>query len=259
MPTEINSQADLDAAIAAGETRVIVRKSIYLSLSVSLTVEAWGSSSPTVEARESSSPTVVAWESSSPTVVAWGSSSPTVEARESSSPRVEARGFVMLRILGHVVASLSASVMCRVQGKTAKVEGGAVVYDENPATPQAWCDHYGVQVVDGVATLYKGVNDKYTTDRGTDYSPGQTPVAPDWDGGDRECGGGLHFSPHPTMTLEFYGEATKFLACPVSLADMSVHPSGNYPQKVKARGCCGPTVEVDRDGNVVEQTEVATA
>jgi len=55
------------------------------------------------------------------------------------------------------------------------------------------------------------------------------------------------------MTREFHGGATKFLACPVVLSDIAVHPNGDYPQKVKARGCCGETYEVDIDGKRVER------
>ena len=38
------------------------------------------------------------------------------------------------------------------------------------------------------------------------------------------------------------------MACPVALKDIAVHPDGDYPQKVKARGCCAPVWEVDRNG-----------
>ena len=81
--------------------------------------------------------------------------------------------------------------------------------------------------------------------------PGSAPLAPDWDGGEQECGKGLHFSPVPQMTLEFTKNAEKFVACPVALLDMAVHADGIYPQKVKARGCCGPVYEVDIDGVAV--------
>lgn len=82
-------------------------------------------------------------------------------------------------------------------------------------------------------------------------APRSVPAAPDWDGGNRECGGGLHFSPHPRMTSEFHSEAKHFLACPVALADMAVHPDGQYPQKCKAAKCCAPVYEVDIDGRPI--------
>ncbi|MFO0919463.1 MAG: hypothetical protein U0872_14280 [Planctomycetaceae bacterium] len=65
------------------------------------------------------------------------------------------------------------------------------------------------------------------------YTPGSVPVAPDWDGGEKECGGGLHFSPHPVMTEEFISDPKRFCACPVLLSDIAVHPDGYSPQKVK--------------------------
>lgn len=81
----------------------------------------------------------------------------------------------------------------------------------------------------------------------------QTTVeAPDWDGGHAECGGGLHFSPHPALALEFDSSATRFIACPVALADIRPpHATDGYPAKIKARRLCGPIVEVDRYGKPV--------
>ena len=62
---------------------------------------------------------------------------------------------------------------------------------------------------------------------------------------------GLHFSPHPKMALDFNPTAKRFVACQVKLSDIAVHPDGSYPQKIKAKGCCGPVVEVDRNGKPV--------
>ena len=36
--------------------------------------------------------------------------------------------------------------------------------------------------------------------------------------------------------------------CERALSDIAVHPKGDYPQKIKAAGCCGPVVECDRNG-----------
>ena len=38
----------------------------------------------------------------------------------------------------------------------------------------------------------------------------------------------------------------------VALKDIAVHPNGDYPEKVKARGCCAPVWEVDENGVRVE-------
>lgn len=44
-----------------------------------------------------------------------------------------------------------------------------------------------------------------------------------------------------------------YMACPVKLSDIVVHPNGDYPQKVKAKSCCAPIWEVDRDGNKIKR------
>ena len=45
------------------------------------------------------------------------------------------------------------------------------------------------------------------------------------------------------------------VVCPVALKDIAVHPSGRYPEKVKAKGCCGPVYEVDEDGKPVSSSK----
>ncbi len=108
-----------------------------------------------------------------------------------------------------------------------------------------------MKVVRGVATVYKALDGNFKSPRKFDYTPGTKPMAPDWDGGDVECGNGLHFSPSPRMAREFAPEATKYCACPVALKDMAVHPDGSYPHKCKAKGCCGPVKECDEDGEPI--------
>ena len=198
-------------------------------------------------ARESSQPHVVAWGSSQPHVVALGSSQPHVEAWGSSQPHVEAWESSQPK-LGEFVSAL-------IHGTLPQVDGGRqtrVIIN----TPEQWCDYYSVTVADGIATLFKAVDDDYSTLRsrevGIFYRPGAVPVAPDWDGGILECGGGLHCSPRPGMALEFNPDAKRFVALPVALADIAVHPDGDYTHKVKVRGCCGPIYEVDRHGNPIK-------
>lgn len=178
-----------------------------------------------------------------------------VEARESS--HVEARGSSHVEAAGaaHVEARDSTSVdaksdlvVVHIYGSNTHVSGGTQIKVPEIRTPQQWCDWYGLLAADGVVTLFKGVDDSYMSPKGGNYTPGTIPEAPDWDGGKEECGGGLHFSPHPYMTLEFNSRATKFVACPVQLADIVVHCPAQYPQKVKARGCCAPVWECDREG-----------
>jgi hypothetical protein len=271
MEIEVRTQAELDAAIAGGETsfrfsvagEFNIRCPQWISVNVSAAmsalvklfawgsshVEAWGSSH--VVARGSSH--VEAWGSShvvareSSHVVARGSSH--VVARESS--HVEAKGFVSMNLFGLAKASLGATCHAFIHGTKVHAEGGQQT-SVLRHTPQQWCDYWGVKVVDGIATLFKALDNDFKSPRGMLYVPGTIPSAPDWDGGDAECGGGLHFSPTPAMAMEFAPEAKRFTGCPVALTDISVHPDGDFPQKIKARRCCGPVWECDRDGKPVK-------
>ena len=214
-------------------------------------VEAYESSQPHVVAYESSQPHVEAYGSSQPHVVAYGSSKPHVVARESSKPHVVAKGTVQLSIRGSMSVVAAATVAICILGGTPKIKGGGFITRVDISTPAKWCDYYGVVHDQGYALLYKGVRENFNSQRGFNYNPGTTLEAPDWDGGKEECGGGLHFSPYPAMTIEFDNNATRFLACPVRLSEMAVHPDGDYPQKVKARRVALPCYEVDRDGKPI--------
>ena len=221
-------------------------------------VVAWESSH--VEARESShveaweSSHVVAWESSH--VEAWGSSH--VEARESShvvareSSHVEAWGSASLRVFDRVSGKAGRQVVIQKHSKLTKIDGGIQIDVELPTTAADWCAWHGVKVVDGVATVYKCVNDDFRSARGGDYTPGTIPAATDWDGGAEECGGGYHFSPSAASTRQF-ASGPKFLACPVALTDMRAPKlDDDYANKIKAAKCCGPVVEVDIYGKPVK-------
>jgi hypothetical protein len=258
---EVRSQAEFDACIEAGNVPVVIGCRVSVSKSVRIVagpdahIEARGSSQPRIAAWERSQPSIVARGSSQPHVVARDSSQPHVVARDISQPHVVAWGYVQLSLVGPVVAKASANVSVLVHGGKAEVDGGRIT-EVDISTPQKWCDYYGVEVKDDVAVLYKGLDNDYSTDNGRRngvfYRPGTIPVAPDWDGGETECGHGLHFSPTPAMTLQFNPSATRFVACPVALTDMVVHPDGKYPNKVKARACAAPVWEVDRLGEKIE-------
>ena len=142
--------------------------------------------------------------------------------------------------------NLGPWVSVHLHSASATVEGGHVIdvsaLDlEDPAT---WCAYHGVKVTDGIATVYKAVGDNWSTDRGTDYSPGSTPEAPDWQP-TRVCGGGLHFSPSPEQSRGYYPTATRYLECGVLLADLV--PLGS--DKCKAPRVVRACVEVDIHGN----------
>jgi hypothetical protein len=180
--------------------------------------------------------------------VARESSQPHVEAWGSSQPHVEAKGCVQLHVRGSVSVMAAATVALLISGGAPKIEGGGFVQRVDRATPRAWCAHYGVELVGDVALLGKVVRDDYLSSRGLAYAPGTTPSAPDWDGGSKECGFGLHFSPAPAAAREFDSSGKHYLICPVRLSDMAVHPDGQFPQKCKASKVCAPLWEVDIRG-----------
>ena len=268
------SQADLDVArqrgveiwlcgagrfVLQGAGVAFATDSAVVEARGSSHVVAWGSSH--VEAWESSH--VEAWESShvvargSSHVVAWGSSH--VEAWGSShveawgSSHVEADGAASLRVFDRVSGKAGRQVVIQQHSKLTKIDGGIQIDVELPATAADWCAWHGVKVVDGVAMVYKCVNDDFRSKRGGDYTPGTIPAAPDWDGGAKECGGGYHFSPSAAATRQF-ASGPKFLACPVALTDMRAPKldDDSYANKIKAAKCCGPVVEVDIYGKPVK-------
>ena len=278
---EVRNQAEFDACIKAGNIAVVINCSVVARENSS--VEAWGNSS--VVARENSSveawgnssveawgnSSVVAWENSSvvawgnSSVVAWGNSSvvawenssvvawgnSSVVARENSS--VVAWGLAFIRWFSclKIKASLQV-IIAKIGDAPGTQEGGRILQCNLPTTPAEWCEFYGIEVADGIAILYKAVDDDYSTHNARPksifYTPGNTPSAPDWDGGLAECGGGLHFSPSTQMALSFNSSAKKFVGCPVRVEDIVVHPKGQYPEKVKAKGCTAPVFEVNRKG-----------
>ena len=252
----VTTQEELDQAVADGIDRIEIRSSRGVLIEVtaygSSTVTAFGSS--TVTARGSS--TVRAFESStvtacdSSTVRAYGSStvracdSSTVTARDSST--VTAYGSSTVTARGSSTVRARSGVAVHLHDGKVKVEGGVVIdhTTEWGMTPAQWCDYHGVRVESGIAYVYKAVDGEWTTDRGSDYSPGATPEAPDWRD-DRECGHGLHFSPTPAQALSCYCGATKFVRVGVSLD--TLRPIYGGTAKCKAPRVVVPCVEVDLD------------
>jgi hypothetical protein len=152
----------------------------------------------------------------------------------------------------------------------ATISGGRILEMPRPETGEEWCEFYGVEIRKGgnfsrklkgqdVAILFKALGENFVSSRGMSYEPGSAPEAPDWDGGKEECGGGLHFSPHPKMAQEFNSNPAHFVACPVLVSEIVVHPDGSMPQKVKAPRVCAPCWEVDSKGERVEEKAKAAA
>jgi hypothetical protein len=225
-------------------------------------VECWGSSQPRVECWDSSQPRVVCWGSSQPRVECWDSSQPRVECWDSSQPRVEAAGHAQVATNGPVPIAVATGADVTISAEDVSRITGAPAHltKREPLTSvEQWCQEYGVRITDGVVTLFKAVRDDYKSANGGVYVPGTTPIAADWDGGRDECGRGLHFCPRPVMALGFDRDATKFIACPVAVTDIRPpHPTDGYRNKVKAKGCCGPVVECDLDGEPLPAATVAS-
>jgi len=243
----VTSQAELDKAIAdqvelisinspAGvwltitdlkSSRAELRESSSAELWGSSSAELWGSSSAVL--RESSSAEL--WESSSAEL--WGSSS----AHAHDKSRVKSAPLCAV-FLHDVTVDVSGGVILD-HSKVAEMDGAA------------WCEYHGAKVSRGVATLYKAVNDRWTTSRGTDYSPGSKPKCADWrDDGD--CGGGLHFGPTPRHAKSYFPEATKFVAVGVRVSELCPIHDPSSAAKAKAPRVVRPCVEVDIDGHPVE-------
>jgi len=224
-------------------------------------VEAWGNSSvvarenssvvarenSSVEARENSS--VEAWGNSS--VEAWGNSS--VEARENSSVEawgnssVEAWGASSTHTYGPPV---KAGPKCAVFVHSARavVEGGVVIdVIDSDKEPADWAEWHGAAIEGDRAIVYKAVNDRFTTDRGFDYTPGVTVTAPDWRD-DADCGHGLHFGPTPRHARDYFWGATRFVKVSIPLDAARPIPGG--VAKIKARECL-VLGEVDINGKAV--------
>jgi len=99
-----------------------------------------------------------------------------------------------------------------------------------------WCDHYGVDVQDGRAVLFKATDSELVagrSHRATSYTVGTDVVAEDWRD-DRACGGGLHLSPRPHQAAQYQNATVKrYLRCTVALEDLRPIDGG----KAKARTC----------------------
>jgi hypothetical protein len=256
----VKTQKQFNKALADGAECIEIRSKSGVWIEVtacdSSTVRACDSS--TVRARDSStvracgSSTVTAYDSStvtacgSSTVTACGSS--TVTACGSST--VTAYDSSTVRAYGSSTVTATSRVAVHLQTGHARVAGGVLIdHTQEPTDPAAWCAWHDIDVTDGIATLYKAVNDKWTTDRGTDYQPGSLPSCDDWID-NNSCGGGLHFSPLPIQALSYHPTATRFLAVGVAVSDL--RPILGGTAKCKAPRVVRACVEVDIDGNPVK-------
>lgn len=172
----------------------------------------------------------------------------------SGSARVQASGFVHVRALGAATIKATKQVIVSLcLGYTGTATGGIQVKQKRPGKSiRAWAEHHGAEMEERYLIVYKGLNDDFASPKGASYKPGAAVIALDWDGGKQECGGGLHFSPRPDMTLEFHPGAKRFVKCKVLAKDCRPSkPEDEYPHKIKARAC-GVVCEVDINGKEIK-------
>ena len=256
----VRTQAGLDNALAGGADTIIIDSpagvSLKLGNSDSATVRAYGSAtvraSGSATVRASDSATV--WASGSATVEAYGSA--TVEASDSAtvwaydSATVRASGSATVRASDSATVWASKYVAVHLFSRKVTLAGGIVidVTAMDLSDPQQWCDYHGVTVTDGIAHVYKAVDQHYRSHHGADYPPGSTPQADDWNA-EPHCGNGLHFGATPTKALRSAVTSIaepRFLVCGVRLDEMVC-----LGDKIKARRVVVPCVEVNRSGDPV--------
>ena len=231
---EVRTEAEFTAAIVMPDTLVDLMEGIY-----SLVTK--GLEAPWIRLRAGVKLSVVAQGSSQPHVEAWGS----------SQPHVVASAFVQLSLLGKVVAKCSAKVSVLIKGDDPKVEGGNQI--KMPyATTNDWCEYHGLEVKNGAALVYKGLNKDGKSNRGLEYKVGETVQCDQWN--DVECDAGLHFVPHPSMAAQFFNnplDCVRFVACEIMLSDSMVFLTGAYPFKIKSKNC-KVLFECDRYGKEIK-------
>ena len=260
----VKTQAELDAAIAAGSQGIIIDSpaGVWLSVGGSATVRASGSAtvrasgsatvqasgSATVEA--SGSATVQA--SGSATVRAWGSAT----VRASATATVQAWGSATVQASGSATVQASPLVAVYLHSGRAVVHGGTLI-DLTAITetdPVTWCAVHGVAVTDGMASLYKATDGDLTAGhsyRPVRYDVGTEPVAPDFDARS-ECGGGLHLSPTTGQATTYRSDASRWVRVEVPVGEIVPIPSllSGAVAKCKVR-TCRVVAEVDRDGREI--------
>jgi hypothetical protein len=257
------------ARVEARDNAVVeVRAKASVSACDGVRVAAWGWASVSASGRADIDANGASSVDARDDVVVRAWRKATVQARDSvfalagGSASVTARGSAVVKAWDSArVDAGDAAEVEAWEAATVAATGSARVKTWGAAGPEPidgaaeWCDFYGVRVEDGIATVYKAVDDDFRSQFGFAYAPGSEPQASDWNGSPR-CGGGLHFSPAPWFALELVPYATRFVACPVRIADMVLIEELQHRRKVKAPAVCAPVYEVDLKGDRVERTGV---
>ena len=169
----------------------------------------------------------------------------SVTARGCAS--VEARGCATVEAYECAEVMAGAYVPVHILSEQVSVEGGTQILVEPTKTisPKQWC---AVNIVtvddDGMAHLYKAVDENGRSPRGGLYIVGDTTDDTEHWLDSRKCGRGLHASPTPKIAREYFKEAARFfeVTCPIG----DLRPIDNTK-------CKAPRLhvlrEVDIDGN----------
>jgi len=163
----------------------------------------------------------------------------------------------MLRIRAVAKVKITATERVFINWEGAAEIIGGTAQEVKRSEPQDWCDYHGVKVIDGIATLYKALNKGFKSPRGGNYTPGTTPRLSKFQAEPECCADALYFSPTPRHAHQFLPSPDCYVACPVLVSEIVTHVNGDYPEKVKAIGCCAPVYEVDVNGNPINQESAA--
>ena len=179
------------------------------------------------------------------------------DVRALGSATVVAYDSATVRALGSATVQAAPYVAVHLFSADATVSGGVVIdiAAVDLDDPEIWCAYHGIEVTDGLATVYKAVDDRYFSEHGTCYAPGSTPTAPDWQPA-KLCGQGLHFSPTPRQAQAYnHAPATvaKYVACGIAVADLI--PLGS--DKCKAPRVVRACVEVDLDMRPIQANQIS--
>ena len=179
----------------------------------------------------------------------------SVTAYGSASVRASGSASVTAYDTASVRATKYVSVHKRAQDRRVTVAGGVLIEAPEIDSPEAWCDYHGVEATEGSVTLYKALDDDWSTPnaraKGLVYELGTTVKAPDWRKA-RKCGNGLHACATPHEALAYNETATRFVEVRAPLASLVVIDES----KVKAP-CLEVVAEVDVRGRPLETGMVA--
>lgn len=239
------------AAVVLGQCRVAafdtatlrVKGEVFVTANDCSRVIAFGTAH--VICRDSSvadvSDQVVAWAHGNSSVYASGDATVTAYC----GARVRATGRVVVRDFAasyDMLTTSSCTVLSTQPNKGLDgVPGTILPLSSHYPTVQSWCERHGVSIdSNDSVVLYKAVNSVFYSSHGMRYVPGTWSIAEDWNGTKTECGGGLHFTPRPSLSLEYHGLDrldVRFVACYIRLSDIAHFRRPNFETKIKAAMC----------------------